>query len=210
MNSRALQNVNASSTSDFGLLGCGIPRLCARTATFRTNKLKPSFWIRQQDWSRCSRILDILVDNCDKNGLFQGHLIVGSFSTPLLLILNDYNKCSLPIHPDHTLIPRTSTLKIQAECSHDKVVSTEVILYYTIKDIWTGTFRKHFKCYIIRTITSHQRTANLTRTDCISDYTSMKTILLKLTTEFVATKFTPFCFRRLLTDRRLVMDRSLQ
>jgi len=135
MNSRALQNVNANSTSDFGLLSCGTPRLCARIATFRTNKLKPSFWMRQQDWSRCSRILDILVDNCDKNGLFQGHLIVGSFSTPLPLILNGHKKCSLPIHPDHTLIPRTSTLMIQAECSHDKVVSTEVILCYNIKDI---------------------------------------------------------------------------
>ena len=70
-----------------------------------------------------------------QNGLFKSHLTVSSFSTPLPLILNDLLECSLPIHPDHTLIPLTSTLKIQAECSYEKVVSTEVILCYNINDM---------------------------------------------------------------------------
>lgn len=81
------------------------------------------------------------VDKCEKNGLFQGHRTVDSFSAPLPLILNDNLECSIPIHPDHTLIPLTSALKIEAGCSYQKVISTEKVkLCYNIKDALTRTF----------------------------------------------------------------------
>jgi hypothetical protein len=61
---------------------------------------------------------------------FQGHRTVDPFFTPLPLILNDHLECSIPIHPDHTLIPLTSALNIEAG----------YILCYNIKDILTRTF----------------------------------------------------------------------